>query len=275
MKNFLIVVESEKSAQFMLAKAAKLLPKNITILCFVGGNSSIDEEKLRAETDRIKRNDFEVYFYFDSVASELDKEKQLELALSNQSFDMVMLHRPILGKEVQDLSLVKSLLRGDSKAPIYLCGDKRWNKTIKVLATVDVSDEHASQIRLNENVLSMTVELGEVLNAHLDILSVIPVSRISSELDIFETDEILMTKGDSAKRKLAQLVNDSGIASEPKLHVSAGAPSKEISSVSQRLKADIVVVGNVGRTGIKGLVLGNTAEKILKRLAVDALIVSS
>ena len=50
-------------------------------------------------------------------------------------------------------------------------------------------------------------------------------------------------------------------------------PSKEIPSVAKKVKADLVVLGNVGRTGLKGLVIGNTAEKILQRLAVDVLLV--
>ena len=52
-----------------------------------------------------------------------------------------------------------------------------------------------------------------------------------------------------------------------------GLRPKKYRLLQKKLKANIVVLGNVGRTGIKGLIVGNTAEKMLNRLAVDALIV--
>lgn len=40
-------------------------------------------------------------------------------------------------------------------------------------------------------------------------------------------------------------------------------PWKEIQKVADQTPADLVAMGNVGPSGIKGLLLGNTAEKVL------------
>ena len=48
------------------------------------------------------------------------------------------------------------------------------------------------------------------------------------------------------------------------LHLSLGAAWKEVSRLSQHLKLDLVTMGAVGRSLIKGLLLGNTAEKLLR-----------
>jgi hypothetical protein len=46
-------------------------------------------------------------------------------------------------------------------------------------------------------------------------------------------------------------------------HLSWGTPWKEIRRHTETLRADLIVIGTVGRSGIKGLLLGNTAEKVL------------
>lgn len=46
-------------------------------------------------------------------------------------------------------------------------------------------------------------------------------------------------------------------------HLSWGTPWQEIRRISKHQAADLIVIGTVGRSGIKGLLLGNTAEKVL------------
>ena len=46
-------------------------------------------------------------------------------------------------------------------------------------------------------------------------------------------------------------------------HLIFGTPWKEIQRLSQQLSVDLIAIGTVGRSGIKGLLLGNTAEKVL------------
>lgn len=49
------------------------------------------------------------------------------------------------------------------------------------------------------------------------------------------------------------------------LHLAIGAPWREMSEIVNRLKVDLICMGTVGRNGIKGLLLGNTAEKTLNK----------
>jgi len=46
-------------------------------------------------------------------------------------------------------------------------------------------------------------------------------------------------------------------------HLISGTPWKEIQRLVQQLNADLITIGTVGRNGIEGLLLGNTAEKLL------------
>ena len=46
-------------------------------------------------------------------------------------------------------------------------------------------------------------------------------------------------------------------------HLTWGTPWKEIGRLALHLKIDLLAMGTVGRSGLKGLLLGNTAEKVL------------
>ena len=47
------------------------------------------------------------------------------------------------------------------------------------------------------------------------------------------------------------------------LHLSWGTPWQEVDRLARHLNADVIAIGTVGRSGIKGVLMGNTAEKIL------------
>lgn len=50
-----------------------------------------------------------------------------------------------------------------------------------------------------------------------------------------------------------------------------GIPGQEIPKVANRINADLVVMGTVARTGIAGVVIGNTAENVLSQLNCSVL----
>lgn len=57
----------------------------------------------------------------------------------------------------------------------------------------------------------------------------------------------------------------------PRFHLRKGQARKEISALANELKVDLVVMGTVARTGISGLIIGNTAEAILEQVQCSVL----
>jgi len=57
----------------------------------------------------------------------------------------------------------------------------------------------------------------------------------------------------------------------PTFHLPKGSPKKMIALLAAELRADLVVMGTVARTGISGLIIGNTAEAILNQLECSVL----
>ena len=58
---------------------------------------------------------------------------------------------------------------------------------------------------------------------------------------------------------------------EPRIHLVKGEPQTAIPKFTKTNRTDLVVMGTVGRTGIAGLFIGNTAEKILRNLNCSVL----
>jgi nucleotide-binding universal stress UspA family protein len=56
-------------------------------------------------------------------------------------------------------------------------------------------------------------------------------------------------------------------------HLLAGDPRDVIPQVARSIGADIVVAGALSRSGLKRLLIGNTAERLLDELSCDLLIV--
>jgi len=58
---------------------------------------------------------------------------------------------------------------------------------------------------------------------------------------------------------------------EPHLHVGQDAPSRAIQEGVEKLAPDLLVMGTVSRSGVAGLVVGNTAEKVLDKVECSLL----
>jgi nucleotide-binding universal stress UspA family protein len=56
-------------------------------------------------------------------------------------------------------------------------------------------------------------------------------------------------------------------------HLSRGKPSDRIADLAESLDVDVIVMGTIGRSGLRGLLIGNTAEAVLERVARPVLAV--
>ena len=58
---------------------------------------------------------------------------------------------------------------------------------------------------------------------------------------------------------------------KPQTHLIKGGARKEIPALAKRLQIDCIVMGTVARTGIRGFIMGNTAETILEQIDCSVL----
>jgi nucleotide-binding universal stress UspA family protein len=77
---------------------------------------------------------------------------------------------------------------------------------------------------------------------------------------------------EQAMARLAAQVREKKVAQVETVIVE-GDPSHEIVKVAQQQKCDLVVLGTHGRTGVRHLVLGSVAEKVVRRSTCPVLTV--
>lgn len=165
--------------------------------------------------------------------------------------------------------------------PVWLVSPASENDFRRIVAAIDVDDcyrdeEIDTRRDLNRTILQIACSLAQRENAELHIVHVrrqIDERVVRSGLkDKPETDvsdfleaarkrhlknlEVLMDA------MILELDQESVGAVKPKIHWLEGTPQDEIATFSKTVKADLLIMGTVARTGIPGLFMGNTAEAI-------------
>lgn len=165
--------------------------------------------------------------------------------------DMVLVVKRASGRQKSLASSDRQLLRKLGRA-LLLVKHEPADKLEKILIAVDFNAADESHKALNESIMSLGTRMrGTVTETELHAISAYP----SSETFVHPPD---VAKALDIDRSHA--------------HVRRGPASEVIPDVAKELKADLVIVGNVGRGGLSGITIGNTAEKILTDIESDVLV---
>jgi len=174
--------------------------------------------------------------------------------------------------------------------PVWLIKPQAAKAYRRILAAVDVEDidiaeEMTARDTLNREILQLAGSLALSDFADLHIVHAwngIAESTLRGPF-IHSSDEqvndYLHDVYEDRKNNLDALVNDVieklGSQTEdylnPQQHLVKGWPREEIPVLANDIDADLVVMGTVGRTGIPGYLVGNTAEAILNQLQCSVL----
>lgn len=81
-----------------------------------------------------------------------------------------------------------------------------------------------------------------------------------------EVDQMVERERREAKVRFDALMADYPQVERDNQHMIKGLPGDAIAEFAEALGPDLIVMGTVGRTGISGFIMGNTAETILHRV---------
>lgn len=161
------------------------------------------------------------------------------------------------------------LLR-DCSAPLMIVAEEKWRKKANVLAAVDLQTQSSEKLALNEQVLTQATHLAKHIGGQVYVSYTVPLSPVLKDLGLQFSDEAINEANRTLSGKIADLAAKYDIPTE-NFDINAGQPEKVIPSMAAKHKAGLVVVGTVGRKGLVGKLVGNTAEKIFKLLKTDVL----
>lgn len=176
--------------------------------------------------------------------------------------------------------------------PVWLVKPNAPKTYRRILASVDIDDfflpeELNTRHLLNLQILEMasSLALSEFAQLHVihvwDAIGEMVINSMShdmSEDDVAAYVEKVRRKTEASMDALMHEVyinikQDASDYLRPQTHLIKGAPRKEVPAFAEEIKADLVVMGTVARTGISGFIMGNTAETILNRLDCSILAV--
>ncbi len=164
-----------------------------------------------------------------------------------------------------------NLLR-HAEIPVLLTQPRAWMSQPTIVVALDVYDEEHEG--LNIRILHAAQHLAHQLKAELHLVSIFPV--LSRWLDGISSMQsyVQMRKGieEEIFIELADYAERAGIR-DYQPHAVEGDEIEAMGNLTELLHADIAVLGTKARKGVKGALLGNTAEQLLHTLTCDVLTV--
>ena len=163
------------------------------------------------------------------------------------------------------------LLR-ECPTPVMITASKSWKRKSRIVAALDFSTSAKTKQRLNDKIIAQAKSLAVSLQEELHIAFALKIPQALVDMDLIDPRKYISDK----RRTLQPLIDKFCLKHQldPKcVHMQQGEPERVIASIASALKADVVVTGTVGRKGLKGKLMGNTAEKILSKLRTDILAV--
>lgn len=154
--------------------------------------------------------------------------------------------------------------------PVMFVAEKRWRSKNNIMCSLDLGSDNKNSYALNLNIIKQGQELAELLNGKLYCCYAISVPTVLVDLDILNKKKIKKKRTEKAHALFAKLASELNLDKDI-LHTRLGVAEKVIPSIANKLKVQMVVMGTVGRQGIKSKIIGNTAELVMHRLRTDLL----
>lgn len=201
-------------------------------------------------------------------------------------------------KEADDTAWLDRLFGSDDMhllrkcpCPVWLMKKKEKPKYQHIIVAVDFEDQSESDAEskayaLNKTLveLASTLALSEMATLHVvNAYDVLHAGFIGLWVEQPEKVEKELFDSEYKKRRyqmntlmqgLKQSIGEESFQFlSPKTHLLQGSADTELPKFAKKIDADLMVMGTVGRSGVAGVIIGNTAETILSQLTCSVLAV--
>lgn len=160
-----------------------------------------------------------------------------------------------------------------SPVPVLLVKKARPYHHPALLAAVDPGLAFAKPAGLDQEILRIATTVSDALRGELHAVhACAPVPTGLTALGAAAASRIVTAESARARSGFARLLRSTNIPTARRYLV-GGDPCEAVRATAARLRSDIVVMGAMSRSGLKRMLIGNTAERLLDRLPCDLLIV--
>jgi universal stress protein E len=179
-------------------------------------------------------------------------------------------------KEMLFGSRVMHLMR-KCPCPVWVVLPSKRKRYARIMAAVDPDSLDDVRNALNERIMELAISLAQSEKSELHIIHcwssyVERAMRGRGRLLPSNVEKILADVKNAHKTELNNLLGKFDLAGlSPKVHLFKGEADKLIVEHARKKRIDLLVMGTVCRTGLKGFFIGNTAEKVLHNIGCSVL----
>lgn len=181
----------------------------------------------------------------------------------------------VIKQHLPDNPLVKAFLTPDDwkllrycPSPVLIVKTARpWTGGI-ILSAVDVGSSDVEHHVLHSGIVSHGYDIARLVGGTLHMMSAHPYPMLSSSDPIFQLKESIRA---FYREQCLRFQAEFNI-SDSRLHIEEGPAEVLIPYLAHKLEAALTVIGSVGRKGLSGTLIGNTAEMVLDSLDSDVLV---
>lgn len=145
----------------------------------------------------------------------------------------------------------------------------------KIVAAIDATPDDQAHAALNRVILSRSLELVEREGCSLDVVYVWDIQDaelLEGRVPKSDFDEMIERNQAYHAEAYERVLSDFGYhVTDPQVHLLRGAPTQLIPQFCEQHQMDLLVCGTVARSGISGLMIGNTANRMLNKVQCSIL----
>jgi universal stress protein E len=163
-----------------------------------------------------------------------------------------------------------------SPVPVLLVKRAGVYRRPLVLAAVDPDRGYGKPAQLDGEILRVGSVVADSLRGALHAMhAYMPLPLATLAAGALSEEDIARAQTQSARaaaEKLERLVRRAGVP-ESRRHLVGRHPTDAIEQVAAETRSALIIMGAISRSGLKRLLIGNTAEKVLDHLSCDVLVI--
>jgi len=162
--------------------------------------------------------------------------------------------------------------------PLWVMKLTQRKQYARILAAVDLASFDEGKNPLNTKIMDLAISLARLEPSELHVIHTWTLHGESTlrggrlKISRGELDKLLREARNAHKGWLDRLLQNYELGDlKHHVHLLKGKAGNLIPDLAKRKRVEIIIMGTVCRTGVRGLFIGNTAEEVLRRVDCSVL----
>lgn len=162
------------------------------------------------------------------------------------------------------------LLRLCPSSVLMVKHDRYWTGGV-ILAAVDVGNTEEKHQHLHRDIIDHANFIAGFTQGTLHVVTAHPAPMLSAANPVFQDKASI----EAHYRAQCEAFQAEFEVPDERLYIVEGPADALIPFTARQLDAAVTVIGTVARTGVSGVLIGNTAEAVLDELESDVLVIKT